>query len=314
MALVIDYPHGISAVDSEYLRPRLDAIHLVIDNGRCAIVDTGANSSVPRVMEALAAKGIKPEAVDYVVLTHIHLDHAGGAGLLMARLPNATLTVHPRGARHMSDPSRLVQGTIAVYGEQSARGMYGDLVPVPRERILETPHGASILLGARELLFLDTPGHARHHVSVVDSGSGDIFSGDTFGLSYRELDCDGKQFVFPTTSPVQFDPEAEHRSLELLLSHKPGAIYVTHFSSVQEVERLASDMHRLVDAHAELALELRDAGAERGRLLQEGVARLVLGEAERYRWKLPARQILEVFSNDIELNALGLEAWLDAQS
>ena len=314
MALVIDYPHGISAVDSEYLRPRLDAIHLVIDNGRCAIVDTGANSSVPRVMEALAAKGIKPEAVDYVVLTHIHLDHAGGAGLLMARLPNATLTVHPRGARHMSDPSRLVQGTIAVYGEQSARGMYGDLVPVPRERILETPHGASILLGARELLFLDTPGHARHHVSVVDSGSGDIFSGDTFGLSYRELDCDGKQFVFPTTSPVQFDPEAEHRSLELLLSHKPGAIYVTHFSRVREVGRLASDMHRLVDAHAELALELRDAGAERGRLLQEGVARLVLGEAERYRWKLPARQILEVFSNDIELNALGLEAWLDAQS
>src|SRR3989337_3646647 len=140
MALVIDYPHGISAVDSEYLRPRLDAIHLVIDNGRCAIVDTGANSSVPRFMEALAAKGIKPEAVDYVVLTHIHLDHAGGAGLLMARLPNATLTVHPRGARHMSDPSRLVQGTIAAYGEQSARGMYGDLVPVPRERILETPH------------------------------------------------------------------------------------------------------------------------------------------------------------------------------
>ncbi len=314
MAVVIDYPCGISAVDSEYLRPTLDAIHLIIDNGRCAIVDTGANSSVPRVMEALAARGIEPEAVDYVVLTHIHLDHAGGAGLLMAKLPNATLTVHPRGARHMADPSRLMQGTVDVYGEQSARSMYGDLVPVPRERILETPHGASIRLGGRELLFLDTPGHARHHVSVVDSGSGHIFAGDTFGLSYRELDCDGKQFVFPTTSPVQFDPAAEHRSLDLLLSHKPGAIYVTHFSRVREVERLASDMHRLVDAHAELALELRDAGRERGRLLQEGVTRLVLGEAERYRWKLPARKILEVFSNDIELNALGLEAWLDAQT
>lgn len=314
MALVIDYPNGISAVDSEYLRSGLDAIHLIIDSGRCAIVDTGANSSVPRVMEALAAKGIEPEAVDYVVLTHVHLDHAGGAGLLMAGLPNATLTVHPRGARHMSDPSRLMQGTIDVYGEPSARAMYGELVPVPTERILETPHGTSIRLGGRELLFLDTPGHARHHVSVVDSGSGDIFTGDTFGLSYRELDCDGKQFVFPTTSPVQFDPEAEHRSLELLASHKPAAIYVTHFSRVQEVKRLATDMHRLVDAHAELALRVRDAGPERGRLLQEGVARLVLGEAERYRWKLPAERILEVFSNDIELNALGLEAWLDAQT
>lgn len=314
MAVVIDYPYGISAVDSGYLRSGLDAIHLIVDEGRCAIVDTGANSSVPRIMEALAAKRVGPEAVDFVVLTHIHLDHAGGAGLLMARLPNAMLTVHPHGARHMADPSRLMQGTIDVYGEQSAKAMYGELVPVPNARILETPHGSSIRFAGRELLFLDTPGHARHHVSIVDSRSGHVFSGDTFGLSYRELDCDGKQFVFPTTSPVQFDPDAEHRSLDLLLSHKPAAIYVTHFSRVHEVQRLASDMHRLVDAHAELALALRDAGPERGRLLQEGVTGLVFGEAERYRWKLPAERILEVFSNDIELNALGLEAWLDAQT
>lgn len=314
MAVVIDYPYGISAVDSGYLRSGLDAIHLIVDEGRCAIVDTGANSSVPRIMEALAAKRVGPEAVDFVVLTHIHLDHAGGAGLLMARLPNAMLTVHPHGARHMADPSRLMQGTIDVYGEQSAKAMYGELVPVPNARILETPHGSSIRFAGRELLFLDTPGHARHHVSIVDSRSGHVFSGDTFGLSYRELDCDGKQFVFPTTSPVQFDPDAEHRSLDLLLSHKPAAIYVTHFSRVHEVQRLASDMHRLVDAHAELALALRDAGPERGRLLQEGVTELVFGEAERYRWKLPAERILEVFSNDIELNALGLEAWLDAQT
>jgi glyoxylase-like metal-dependent hydrolase (beta-lactamase superfamily II) len=102
MASVVEYERGISAIDSGYQRPQLDAIHLIVEAGRAAIVDTGVNSSVPRVMAALESKGIPPHAVDYVVLTHIHLDHAGGAGLLLSRLPNAMLTVHPRGARHMS--------------------------------------------------------------------------------------------------------------------------------------------------------------------------------------------------------------------
>ena len=312
MAQVIDYDFGISAIDSGYQRPQLGAIHLIVEGGRAAIVDTGVNSSVPRVLAALRDKGLRPEQVDYVILTHIHLDHAGGAGLLLSELPNARLTVHPRGARHMVDPSRLIASTIAVYGAAEARSAYGEIMPVPSSRVIETPHESSVTLNGREFVFFDTPGHARHHVCVLDTRSGHLFTGDTFGLSYRELDCHGRQYAFCTTSPTQFDPAAAHRSLDMILGLKPGAIYVTHYSQVRDITRMGADMHRLVDAHAELARRERDAGAARHERLKAGVTAILLGEAERYGWTLPREQVLEVLAGDIELNAQGLAIWLDA--
>ena len=312
MAPIIDYEYGISAVDSGFGRPLLDAVHLIVEGGRAAVVDTATNACVPRVLDALRHKGLAPEDVDYVILTHVHLDHAGGAGLLMQHLPNARLAVHPRGARHMADPSRLWAGTVAVYGEAAARRMYGELVAVDPARIIETPHESVLRLGGRELVFLDTPGHARHHVCILDGKSGHIFAGDTFGLSYRELDRDGRQFVFPTVTPVQFDPPALHRSVDLLLSHHPDAIYVTHFSQVRDVPRLAADLHRLIDAHAELGLRERNAGAARHERLVRGVQRILLDEAQRQGWRLSGEPLLELLRLDIELNAQGIASWLDA--
>lgn len=312
MSAVIEYDHGICAIDSGFGRPLLDAVHLIVEDGHAVVIDTASNACVPRILDALHARGIARENVDYVILTHIHLDHAGGAGLLMRHLPNARLTVHPRGARHMTDPARLVAGTVAVYGEEKARRMYGDIVPVPAERVIETGHETTLDFRGRELLFLDTPGHARHHVCIVDRRSGHIFSGDTFGLSYRELDRDGRQFVFPTTTPVQFDPPALHASVDLLLSHRPGAIYVTHFSQVRDVGRLGADLHRLIDAHAELGRRERDAGDARQRRLRAGATEIVLAEAARQAWTLPRERLLKLFALDIELNAQGIAAWLDA--
>ena len=311
MADVIDYEFGISAIDSGYQRPRLDAIHLIVEDGRAAIVDTGVNSSVPRVLAALRAKRIAPAQVDYVVLTHIHLDHAGGAGLLLRQLPTAMLTVHPRGARHIIDPAQLIASTEAVYGRAAMTQAYGQIVPVPRERVIETPHGSTLSLNGRELEFHDTPGHARHHVCAFDAKSGHLFAGDTFGLSYRELDCGGRQFIFPTTSPTQFDPAAAHRSLDLIASLRPAAIYVTHYSQVREIARLTDDMHRLLAAHEALARAERGAGSARHARLTAGVAGIVLNEARRYGWALTREQTLDVFSGDIELNAQGLAIWLD---
>lgn len=163
-----DFGAGIQAIDSGFGRPQLDAVHLIVHEGRAALVDAAVNAGVPRVLDALDSLGVAREAVDYLVLTHVHLDHAGGAGALMRELPNARLTVHPRGARHMIDPARLTAATCAVYGEAKARAMYGDIVPVPQERVIETPDGATLELAGRELLFLDTPGHARHHVCIRD--------------------------------------------------------------------------------------------------------------------------------------------------
>ena len=311
MSHVIDYEFGISAVDSGYQRPLLNAIHLIVEGGRAAVVDTGVNSSVPRVLDALRAKGIAPAQVDYVILTHIHLDHAGGAGLLLAQLPHAMLTVHPRGAPHIMDPRKLIASTRTVYGAEAFARIYGNVMPVPRARVIETPHGASIKLNGREIVFYDTPGHARHHVCALDTKSGHVFAGDTFGLSYRELDCDGRQFIFPTSSPTQFDPDAAHRSLDLITALRPEAIYVTHYSRVHDIARLADDMHRLVDAHAQLALAERGVGDARHARLKAGVTDIVLGEAQRYGWRLARDQVLEIFAGDIELNAQGLAIWLD---
>ena len=310
---VFDYGYGISAVDSVYDRRLQTAIHLVVEGGRAAIIDTGTSRAVPRVLAALEAKGIAPAQVDYVILTHVHLDHAGGAGQLMACFPNARLTAHPRGARHMIDPSRLVAATVAIYGAAQTRRAYGEILPVPKARVIETPEGATLRLAGRELLFLDAPGHARHHVVVRDSRTGHIFAGDTFGLSYRELDQDGKQFSFPTTSPSQFDPAQLHRSIDRMLSHDPRAIYVAHFGQLTNPAALAGDLHRLIDAHAELGMRWRRAGRERKRLLKEGVSEIVLAERERQGWRLSSEKVLAIFALDIELNAQGLESWLAAE-
>lgn len=310
---VFDYGHGICAVDSVYDRRLQTAIHLLVEGGRAAVIDTGTSHAVPRVLEALQAQGIRPAQVDYVILTHVHLDHAGGAGQLMARLPEARLAVHPRGARHMIDPSRLLAATVAIYGEAQTRRVYGEVLPVPVDRVLETAEGATLRLAGRELLFLDAPGHARHHVVVRDGATGHLFAGDTFGLSYRELDRDGRQFSFPTTSPSQFEPAALHRSIDRMLALRPAALYVAHFGRLTNPTALAADLRRLIDAHAELGERHRRAGAERKRLLLEGVTALVLAERERQGWRLSREKVLDLFALDIELNAQGLESWLDAE-
>lgn len=314
MDFVNDYGQGIYAIDSGFGRPLLDAVHLLVENGHVALIDTATNSCVARVLEVLGALKLEPGQVDYIILTHIHLDHAGAAGKLMQLLPRAKLLVHPRGARHMADPVRLLAGTVAVYGSAATQRMYGELLPVPAERIIEAQHGQTVQLNGRELLLLDTPGHARHHISIRDARSGHIFTGDTFGLCYRELDQADRRFVFPTTTPVQFDPTAWHRSIAMLMGYQPAAIYVTHFSRVTEVLRLAADLHRLIDAHAELAMRLRHAGTARHEQLMAGITTILLEEAARQDWALQGEAMLKFMKMDIELNAQGLGAWLDASS
>ena len=313
MDILTHYDHGIYAIDSGFGRPLLNAVHLMLEDGRAAIIDSANNDSVPRVLAVLDYLGIAPEQVDYLIATHIHLDHAGGVGQLLQRLPQAKLVVHPRGARHMTDPTRLIASTIEVYGPRAAAKMYGEILPVDAQRLIETHHGMELALAGRKLTFLDTPGHARHHHCIVDGRSGHIFAGDTFGLSYREWDSDGRRFIFPSTTPVQFDPPELHRSVDLLASYRPEAIYVTHYSQVTDIPRLVDDLHRLIDAHAGIALQARGS-AERHEQLKAGVAELMCREAEMQGWAIQGDALLALLKMDIELNAQGLGAWLDASA
>ena len=204
---------GITAIDTEYARPLQDASHLIVEGGRAAFVDTGTNYSVSLLLDALHQQDLNVADVDFVFLTHIHLDHAGGAGLLMQQLPNARCVVHPRGARHMMDPARLVAGTEAVYGVELTRKMYGEIKPIDESRVVIAGDEQWFDLHGRKMQTLYTEGHALHHYCLNDPISRGVFTGDSFGVSYRELDTAAGEFIFPTSTPTHFDPDAAHVSV-----------------------------------------------------------------------------------------------------
>jgi Zn-dependent hydrolases, including glyoxylases len=302
--------HGIHTIDTDYVRPGFDAAYLVTENGRGAFVDCGTNNSVPQLLRALDAAGLAPADVDWLVLTHAHLDHAGGAGMLMRQLPNARLVAHPRAAPHMIDPAKLVAGATAVYGEAEFARHYGELVPVPAERVVVANDGHVVDLAGRPLLCIDTPGHARHHLCVWDARSRSWFTGDTFGLSYRELDSGRGAFIIPTSSPVQFEPEAMQASIKRMMARAPLAMYLTHYGRVEDVTRLAAEMHEQVDAMVSLA-QACDGGPDRHRALVAALSEYYLERAQAHGCALDDAAVLRVLEMDIELNAQGLEIWLD---
>lgn len=305
MDTLIDYQNGIYAVDALYVRPKLAAIHLIESAGRVAFVDTANHQVMPQALAALAAIGRRPEDVDYVILTHIHLDHAGGAGVMMDAFPNAKLVVHPRGARHMAEPSKLMAGVEAVYGKERAREMYGVLQPIPVERIIEAHDNTTLKLGDRELLCIDAPGHARHHIAIVDKQTSGIFSGDTFGISYRECDVDGRPFLFPSTTPSQFDPVEMRDSIERMIAFEPEAMYLTHYSRIAPPRRLAQEVLRRMDDCVRIA----KVGAGDAARIARDMGDYLLAEARTHGCTLSDKDILDIWALDLELNAQGIALW-----
>jgi glyoxylase-like metal-dependent hydrolase (beta-lactamase superfamily II) len=302
--------HGIHAVDTGFHRPHFDAAYLIVERGRAAFVDTGTNHSVPHLLAALDAVGLTVDAVDYVIPTHVHLDHAGGAGLLMQHLPKARLVVHPRGARHLIDPVHLMKGATAVYGAEEIERSYGTLVPVPAGRVVETTDGMTIELAGRPLHFLDTPGHAMHHHCIWDVASKGFFTGDTFGLSYREFDTAAGPWIMPTTTPVQFQPEALRRSIERMLAFGPEQIYVTPYGRIGDVPRLAATLLAQLDEMVAVA-RATPAGADRHRALMNRLEAIHLRHLRRHGSELTDDRVRELLALDLELNAQGIAIWLD---
>src|SRR5688572_22983133 len=300
------FADGITAVDTEYVRPQMDASHIVVMGSRAAIVDTGPNTAVPLILAALTELGIERDAVDYLFLTHVHLDHAGGAGALMGALPNATAVVHPRGAPHMVDPSKLIAGTRAVYGDELYSRLYGEILPIARERISIAQDGQKFELAGRSFECVYTPGHALHHQAIVDHGAASIFTGDTFGLSYREFDTAKGPWIMPTTTPTQFDPGQLKGSIVRLMQFRPRRIYLTHYSEVEQCARLANDMYDAIDVFAQMA---RTVGFDLRRLRFEMRSWALTG-LRQHGVKLTDEAIDAILGKDFELNAAGLAAWL----
>jgi glyoxylase-like metal-dependent hydrolase (beta-lactamase superfamily II) len=305
---------GLYAIDTGFVRPRYDAAYLVVsDEGRAGFIDTGTNHALPRHLAALEALGLARSAVDWVIPTHVHLDHAGGAGALMRELPNATLAIHPRGERHMIDPTALYEGALAVYGAQVMARDYGRLVPVPAERVRVVRDGESIDIGSRRLDVADTPGHARHHHCYWDQATRGWFTGDTFGISLREFDRpNGRAWVGPSIVPSQFDPPALRASITRLLAREPACVYVTHYGRVDAPAARAPSMLVLMDRMVEAGLEHRHA-PDRDLRLARAFEALYLDSlaAHGFDDRNAARPLITV---DIELAVHGMAVWLDRET
>lgn len=302
--------HGIHTIDTAFQRDHFDAAYLIVQDGRGAFVDCGTTHSLPNLLACVAQAGLTPADIDWLIVTHVHLDHAGGAGALMQQLPNARLVVHPRGAQHMIDPTRLIAGATAVYGEAEIARSYGQIVPVPAERVVVAEDGHRVLLAGRELVCVDTPGHARHHFCVWDAASRSWFTGDTFGLSCRELDHAGGAFIIPTSSPVQFEPEAMHASIQRLMQKSPEGMYLTHYGRVEGTARLAQELHAQIDAMVAIAQRC-NGEPQRHHLLVDALGALYVARLRLQGSPLDASEVLRVLAMDIELNAQGLACWLD---
>jgi glyoxylase-like metal-dependent hydrolase (beta-lactamase superfamily II) len=300
---------GITAIDTDYIRPLLDASHLIVSEGHAAYVDTGTNHSVPNLLAALRRAGLESESVEYIFLTHVHLDHAGGAGRLAAALPRAKVIVHERGAPHVIDPRRLISATIAVYGEAQYRTLYGELVPIAAERVIVAEDGAQFQFGKRRLQSLYTPGHALHHHCYVDYETREIFTGDIFGISYREFDTVRGAFIFVTSTPTQFDPKQMTASIDRIASLELDAAYLTHYSRVTDLPRLAEDLRRDVEAYVALAKQYADA-PQRTLSLRAALREYFERRLDAHGYRGSAESRATWLDTDVQLNVQGLEAWL----
>ncbi|WP_439134030.1 MBL fold metallo-hydrolase [Pseudomaricurvus sp.] len=314
-SMTTELVRGVYLVDSGMVRIGLAACYVIERGGRVAIVETGTRYSVPGILSVMSQLGLQTEQVDYIIATHVHLDHAGGVGLLMQELPEAQLVIHPRGARHMIDPAKLQAGATAVYGEEAFQEMYGDLIPVDEARIVIAEDRDVLKLGGSTLEFLDTPGHASHHFCVWDEASNGFFTGDTFGIAYRELVVDGKPLIFPTTTPVQFDPEALKSSIQKLMSKQPERMFLTHYGMVENPAVLAPQLLEQIDDYVQLVDE-SEGIADDAESLHEAIhtritdytlARAIAHGCDR---ELAA----ETIEFDMGLNAQGLALWSQRRS
>jgi glyoxylase-like metal-dependent hydrolase (beta-lactamase superfamily II) len=298
-------------IETGLYRPGLAACYLVRSGDRLAFIDTGTARTVPTLLAVVADLGLGPRHVDFVIPTHVNLDHGGGAGDLMAACPAARLVVHPKGAPHLIDPARLIAGATAVYGKEAFGRDFGGLTPVPEERVTEARDGMQIDLNGRRLTFFDTPGHANHHGCVYDDRTGGCFAGDTFGISYREFDTGRGPWIFAPTTPVAFDPDAWLASIDRLMALGPKAMYLTHYGRVDRPETLVESLRQSIRDHAALA-QAEEGQDDRGRpaRLKSAVSGHLTASARAHGVTLSDATMADLLAIDTELNAQGLEVWL----
>lgn len=302
----------IICIDIDYIRPRLACSYLIKHQGKAAFVDCGTSLTLPRLLSVLKNCGLESTDVNYVIPTHIHLDHAGGAGALMQEFPNAQLVVHPRGARHLIDPQRLIESVRQVYGDAQYDALYGEIIPVDETRVIAAEDNYCIDLNGRPLVVANTPGHARHHFCLYDELSKGWFTGDTFGLSYPDISLDSGHYLLPTTTPVQFEPDAWQKSIIRMLEKNPQRMYLTHFGMVENIPALANKLSHDLEQYTKMALSVQHEDQRTEKLIEK-LNQYTLDDLRKLGNHQQPAEILSLLETDITLNAQGLNIWLQRQ-
>ncbi len=300
---------GVYHLDAFYINPGVASFYCIVHQQDIAIIETGTSHSVPYLQQFLKDLNLSVDQVKYIIPTHVHMDHAGGAGAMMQLCPNAQLIIHPRGARHMIDPTKLVAATKQVYGVEMYNKVYGEIPAIDESRVISAAHESCYCLGDRELLIIDTPGHAYHHFCVVDSYSNGIFTGDTFGLSYPDILHHNKRIVFPTTTPVHFNPEALLKSVDLLMSFQPERMYMTHFNILPDPASLVDQLKSSIEDFVELTESIKPVDDS---FLPDMIKAMSQLFSEQF--DISDEMLKTKLAMDLKLNSQGLMVWYQHQN
>lgn len=276
----------------------------IINEEDLTIVETGPSPSIKHVKEGLKGLGFSLDQVKYIIVTHIHLDHAGGAGLLVEECPNATVVVHPRGERHLANPKKLAAGARAVYGDSFSE-LFDPIIPVADDRLLVKGEGDTLQIGPEcTLEFLDTPGHAKHHFSIYDPVSKGMFTGDTVGIRYEQLIHEGVNLFLPSTSPNQFDPNAMQAAIDRMIEMKLERIYYGHFGMTENTDRALKQVSEWLDVFMEEGEQIVAEGKG-----YDELAKALLGRVRHHlrEFGIPDdHEAYIVINLDMQVSALGM--------
>jgi glyoxylase-like metal-dependent hydrolase (beta-lactamase superfamily II) len=292
-------------VDCNYVERGFAAAYLLVEGGRAFFIECNTNHAIPFLLEALNREGVGQEAVEGLLITHVHLDHAGGAGRFLETFPNAVLYAHPKAARHAIDPSRLVASATAVYGEEFMRNLYGEILPCDSARVRALAPGEPIPFGSRGIETREVRGHANHHVAAFEPLTRTLFSGDSFGVSYPVLNASGR-IILPSTSPTDFDGEAALETVDWMIGKDPERIALTHYGFVEqpEIAEAASMLKEGIRASLRICERIRS-----GEIPPEGVEGELWSALEvrcRNRGIPLTAETRRMLSVDMRVNAQGL--------
>lgn len=301
-------PGNITVIDCNYTAPEFACSYLIVEGRKATFIENNTQFAAPILLSALEEQGLGRKDVENIIITHVHLDHAGGTSKLVRECPNASVRAHERAAKHIIDPERLIQGATEVYGEKTFKKLYGRIESVPENRINIVRDRETIKFGSREFRFIYTPGHAKHHMCVYDSGSNGIFTGDSFGLAFPVLQKGDRPFILPTTSPPDFDPEAALISIDRITETGADKAYFTHFGPFYDIKTGAAIMKEGLTVMQNIlseALISDKQGHDLEVFCLAGVKNFVKEEAKKCGILLNSKS-LKIIEGDIRLNARGI--------